>query len=163
LLVARLRAQNLSLRKIAENVGVSVATVSKDLQKAREYYQEQAGKHYEEHVAQTLASIDALTAAAYKAFHESVGKKVVTTETRGAAGKRTVSTRTTVSPGEPKFLSIIAGLIEQRIRLLGSMKGEQAGGRTLSEWLAEARNGRDVNATFTRETVSLDMYQPKED
>ena len=142
--VLRLCAQGVSYREIAKRVGVSLGTISRDVRLARETWRNIAAEHYEEHVATALAEIDTAKAETYAAWQRSIGEVVTETTTRGEKGKsRTV--RVTTSAGDPRYLVVIERLIEQRIRLLGTLKGEQAGGRTLAEFLEIGRKGVRVD------------------
>lgn len=58
--VATLRLQHLTQEQIADRLGVSMATVSRDLQAVRDEWAERRTQRYEDWVAEEIAKLDAM-------------------------------------------------------------------------------------------------------
>ena len=146
--VILLRSRGLSFRKIAKEVGVTVKTAYVRYQKAREWYKEIVAEHYEDHIAREFEKIDAIEDAAWNAFFRSQGQRTTTTEkvkSKGEEGEETDTTvRTVHEAGDPRFLVIIGDCVDRRARLLGTIKQDEVKGKTLSDVLAIAREGKTV-------------------
>lgn len=147
--VSALRAQGLTFRAIAEELGVSVSLAHKDADKARDMWRERASQHFEDHIADVLATIDVAQREAFEAWNASKGERVTTTETT-RNGDSTLTVKTQHSAGDPRFLVVIERLVDQRIRALTGLKGDAASGRTLSEFLAMGRKGATIELSERR-------------
>lgn len=138
-LVAELYLRGETQVSIAERLGVSQPTVSRDLVAIREEWKARAIEDFKAFIGDALAKIDRLELEYWTAWQSSVGEHTKRTEKLAAADASTgagspgaVSLPTIVSivpievtvvteklAGDPRFLDGINRCIERRCRLLG--------------------------------------------
>lgn len=117
-IAVRLRSQGLSLRAIANQVGVSIQQVSQDLKWVRQEWMRRIIRNKAAWMAETLERLDTLTAVAWEKFYASdaasVEKSVETSE-KGTKSRRSRKTRKC----DPRFLSIVLDTEKFRANILG--------------------------------------------
>jgi len=123
----RRKVANLYLRgawqpEIAGMVGVSQATVSRDLAVVRKQWLKDAKADYDAKVAEQLAKIDAVELEAWAEWQKSKRrertKRAVKTRKTGKPEIEETTTVETLLP-EARYLEIIHKCIERRCKLLG--------------------------------------------
>lgn len=126
--VAELYLRGWSQRLIAEDVGMSVATVNRDLNHIQEEWRESALVDMDERMAQELATLKRLEDEYWNLYHESKKDQTTTRkkrkETMGENGDRQpteIEMRETTKErfGDPAILDKISKIVDQRTRLLG--------------------------------------------
>lgn len=119
--IARRYLEGQPLAEIAGAIGVSLATVSRDLRKARELWKVRAAEAIDQIKAEQLAKLDRIEAELWEQWRrscEDVTKRRV--EDRGASTTpgRNVTIETIRAAGDPAYMNSILKVIEQRCRIL---------------------------------------------
>lgn len=123
--VAALRNQGRTVREIAAELCVDVATVSRDIKAVCNYYLSRIVQHRNAWMADALSKLDATESEAWAAFRRSTGVATeVTRETSDDGVKRRVTKKN--RPGDPRFLAIAVNCQKQRSLLLGLLTKETA-------------------------------------
>lgn len=107
---------------IADSLGVSQSTVSRDLRELRAFWRESAIRDFDELVAEQLAKIDALEAEYWQAWQRSLKVKETIRNESGENDKgpwtKTITSRE-VLIGESSYLAGVERCIAARCKLLG--------------------------------------------
>jgi transposase len=134
----RLRISDLYLQgwiqaDIAEKVGLSQATVSRDIKALQQEWLDQAGANFDAAKAQELAKIDRLEREYWRAWlrscedAETEATKAVETED-GKPQRYEASSQRKRQAGDPRFLNGVQWCIEQRCKILGVYAPEEIKG-----------------------------------
>lgn len=142
---------------IADRVGLSQATVSRDLKALQQEWLDSALVNFDEAKAQELAKIDRLEREYWRAWlhscedAESESTKMV--EAQG--GKRLeASTQRKGQAGDPRFLNGVQWCIEQRCKIVGVYAASKAQNLNIDlsqltdEQLQRIANGEDILAVL---------------
>jgi ECF sigma factor len=108
--------------EIASALGLSIATVKRDLATIRERWLDSALRDFDALKAEQLAKIDAVEAEAWAMWSRSCERQVRTsTQEIEASSHPGCNTRTDaqLGSGEPRYLQITLQCVERRSRLLG--------------------------------------------
>jgi hypothetical protein len=119
---AELYLKGVTQQEIAAAIGVSRKQIEYDLVDIRTWWRERTVFDLDEWKAEQLAKLDALEAQCWKSWEDSRKPTKITTESKTTAGAHpgsTASERTITSAGDVRFLDGIAGVINQRCRILG--------------------------------------------
>jgi hypothetical protein len=122
--IAELYLQRFSLREIAAQVKLGLATVSRDLQIVRKEWQERQKSSFNLYVSQELDRLDTLERQYWEAWRKSQTEQstIETGKTRapGAKGEGIRAIKKTVGrDGNPAFLAGVMTCIQERSKLLG--------------------------------------------
>jgi len=143
----QLQAQKRSLRDIASILKCSLTTVHKDIRWIRNYWKEQIGLTYDEHIADVLREVDTAIKEAYAAWTRSIGQHVVTTERVSHKGGET-TVRTETMAGDPRYLLVVSQLLDKKLRLFGTAADRNHGGKGLfafvQAWVALQETDQDT-------------------
>jgi hypothetical protein len=128
--IRELYLQCLSMAEIGRQLGLSAATVYRDICSAREQWRTRAADAIEQHKQRELGKIDIIEVEAWRAWKRSIGiAKTVTTKNTTIeapdgsndielpAEERTV--REEDLAGDPRFLEIARKCVEDRRKVLG--------------------------------------------
>lgn len=110
-----------TMTRIAQRERVSVATVFKDLEWVREQYLLRATQAREVSIAAELLKLEALEREAWWAWERSKQPREETQTERvdAKAARSKVSIKRHERDGDPRFLEVVRGCIEDRRKLLG--------------------------------------------
>lgn len=178
--VTSLYLKGLTQAAIAGELGVSVHTVAKDLDKVRRGWVEQAKMEFEERKAQELAKVDHIEAMAWRGWEASLTKQEVQRTLKETVrqvqrnsenkviGHKMVPVKvveeTVVkgSSGDPRFLEQAAKCVEMRLRILGLWKQDSVTAHTVQlDWakLFEAQQARADRSAQEHERALLGHSQ----
>lgn len=127
--IAELRLKEWTVPMIARELGVSDATVTRELRSLTEEWREAAKEDIEAIKARELRKLDRIEAEATKAWERSLldyNRKVVSEKGgKPAAGEkagkdRSATVETGSQNGDPRFLRIILDCQERRAKILGT-------------------------------------------
>ena len=130
--IASLRLKEWTIPMIAREVGVSEATVTRELRSLSEEWKEAAKEDIEAIKARELRKLDRIESEATKAWERSLqdynrkvvserpGKEAKDEKAKGRGKDRTASIETGSQNGDPRFLRIILDCQERRAKILGS-------------------------------------------
>lgn len=112
-----------TMRQIAEQLAVSLATVSEDLEALKAAWRKQAKYAVEEHIAVELMRIERNEQLAREAYLKSCKpKRVVNASKRsGLDGEVAIQSAMQVEreEGDPRWVALLAKFTDQRMKLLG--------------------------------------------
>ncbi len=120
--VAELFLSGRTMRQIAQELGIALGTVHNDMQVIEKQWMKRTNDSYNRYVSRIISKLDLIEKQAYEAFEESQGETVVATNRgRSKSGSREFIKQEVrkVSPGDPRYLEVIAKCIDHRIRVLG--------------------------------------------
>jgi hypothetical protein len=119
--MARLRLFGHSQTAIADKLGISQATVSRDLETIVQGWKAEAVSDMDEIKAKELAKLDALEVEAYAAWQASKGEsqKKVVEDRPGKSGGKFAKIETQQSDGDPRFLQALLAIQDRRAKILG--------------------------------------------
>jgi hypothetical protein len=116
-----MRLKGATIRDIAAELDVSVATVLADLRHVERDWRERAVADYDMLVAEQMARLDAVLCAAWDAFYKS--QQPQTRQTRvvdPVFGRvRRIMVQEVERTGDPRHLQVVCRAIEARCKLLG--------------------------------------------
>jgi hypothetical protein len=112
--VAQLYLRRLTQVEIATQLGVHQATVSRDLAALQKEWIANRLHDLDRHKAEQLEAIALREREAWAEWERSKASSVVTTEADGET-----TTRTSTGTGDPRYLQVLEGCVEQRARILG--------------------------------------------
>lgn len=104
---------------IAEEVGVSDATVSRDLKALQSEWLASALVDFNEAKSQELAKIDRLEREYWQAWERSCENAETVTKEGGPSGVDKVKQTSKGQAGDPRFLAGVQWCIERRCKILG--------------------------------------------
>lgn len=116
--IAELRLQRLTQPEIAERVGVSPATVKRELRHIEREWQEAAQSDIADYKAEDLARLERMERdlwAQWEASKQEQTKRVVEEKNGG----RQVRLETTSTTGDPRLMAQLIQIAERRARILG--------------------------------------------
>jgi len=116
--VARLYLEGAFQTDIAEQLGVTQATISRDLARIRKEWISSATVNYNEAVAKELARIDNVEREAWEAWRRSQ-QDAVQVRSGVQAEKSTDVTIRTGQTGNPAYMRVILECVKQRCDILG--------------------------------------------
>ena len=119
--------RRLTMPQIAEEIGVSMFTVSEDFHALLSGWQKNAAQDISAHCARELQKLESLEATALDGYQLSKNLKKVASATKREIGSGPEATMVTTASatqqerteGDPRFLQVVLHCIEQRIKLLG--------------------------------------------
>ena len=111
--------KHLHMDEIAEELGISVSTVSRDLSIMIDEWQANATEAIEQHIAEELERINGLEKTYWEAWYNSLEDEEVLTQKAVGSGRKEVTKRKKDQRGDPRFLAGVQWCIEQRCKLLG--------------------------------------------
>lgn len=119
--MARLRLFGHSQTAIAEKLGISQATVSRDLAEIVKGWKAEAVSDMDEIKAKELAKLDALEVEAYEAWQASKreSQKKVVEDRPGKSGGKFAKIETQQNDGDPRFLQALLAIQDRRAKILG--------------------------------------------
>jgi predicted transcriptional regulator len=131
-ITARMYCQHFTQKEIAEKIGCAQSTVSSYLAKAKELWRTSPVARLEERLAVQLERVDALEAEAYEGWRVSQERRTVRSQTSKQKGSGeddkavevTQKFQERTTPGDPAFLKIIMGCIQERSKLLDLYKAD---------------------------------------
>ncbi|TXS96193.1 hypothetical protein FV139_01415 [Parahaliea maris] len=138
--------------EIAEELGLSIATVKRDLVKVRERWLKSSLRDFDALRAEQLAKIDTVEAEAWTMWMRSCERRVRTSVQELEATKYPgTNTRTDDEDGsgEPRYLQITLQCVERRARLLG-LDAPQKVAQTDSQG-RDTQHSRDVRDMSDRD------------
>lgn len=104
---------------MAKELGVSISTVERDLQKLRGEWHESANYNFQSAKMEQLAKIDEIERAAWEAYEASRREKRKVTHFDEKVNPRTVTQKDEAGAGDAKWLDKISWCVEQRCKILG--------------------------------------------
>lgn len=116
--VTNLYRRGLTMREIAETLGISVSTVCADVKAARSRWKEQYAADYDALKSEQLAKLDEVERAAWEGWDRSLRNAVKETIKDTPDGIME-SVTTEGQAGDPRFLKVIESVIAKRCRILG--------------------------------------------
>lgn len=112
--------EDMTQAEIAIELGVSQGTISNDIKAILHEFQMRHSIPIQWHKEKQLRKLDRTEREAREAWERSIGKSVKVVKRTGADGSLIEKTETISElPGDPKFLNIILGCADRRIRILG--------------------------------------------
>lgn len=120
--IAELYLSGATQMQIADELGVSQATISRDIKAIHEAWRESALVDFDDAKARELARIDKLEREAWDAWEDSKqARKRVTATSKGGKGFDTDNARvvTENQSGDPRFLNQIERCIKLRVAIFG--------------------------------------------
>jgi hypothetical protein len=105
--VMRLKLAGYTFKQIAERLGISETTITKDLREIEQLWREQSVEELSIQRRQQIECLDAIYMAAHQAW----------TSQAGTDGKKA---------GDPKYLNVMSRVVEQRTKILGLAPKETA-------------------------------------
>lgn len=119
--MARLRLFGHSQTAIADKLGISQATVSRDLETIVQGWKAEAVSDMDEIKAKELAKLDALEVEAYAAWQASKreSQKKVVEDRPGKSGGKFAKIETQQNDGDPRFLQALLAIQDRRAKILG--------------------------------------------
>ncbi len=140
--VAQLYLRGLSQQRIADEIGASQATVSRDLTAVQKAWQESALIDIDAAKARELARIDELERTYWEEYEASKEERLITSTERieGKEQRQKAAVRKEQRQGDPRYLSGIQWCIERRCAILGidAPKRQEVsgpdGGAIILEW-----------------------------
>lgn len=174
--------KGMSLKAIADEVKLSIATISNDLAKVRERWIAESIVNYDEAVAREIAKIDNLEMTSWKAWEKSledsseeVKKKELAREAPQKGDKKAKPSKPRLVPvkiveevrrkgqtGDPRFLERIAWCIETRSKLLGLIKKDTVQNNTFVQidWAALTSRPEETSADRIQEELNKALLPP---
>lgn len=133
--VAHLYGRCVTPAEIAEQLGVSRSTVSKDLNVIREEWRRQLASSVEERLGDEIARLDAIEREAWEQWDRS--KLDAESVTTGDSGEcRTVKKQS----GNPAYLDLIRKTIETRAKLTGLIHRQDQPGADATPYKPQTRD-----------------------
>ncbi len=121
-IIARLYLKGIYQTDIAEELGISVPTVKRDLAKVRHDWLESSLRDFDALKAEQLAKIDTIEAAAWEMWTRSCEVQVRTSEQDIKAARFpgcNIKTDRMIGTGDPRYLQTALQCVERRCKLLG--------------------------------------------
>ncbi len=138
--------------EIAAQENVSQPTISNDLKAIREQWRQAAVRDFNEALSMELARIDEVEREAFSAWlrscedAESITQKLWqkgNEQDKDAVERKEVARTTRGQTGDPRFLTVVQGCIDQRCKLLGLYAPESlalaVGHFDVNEWREQRR------------------------
>jgi hypothetical protein len=151
--VAELHLDGMTMRHIAQELGVALGTVHSDLRYVERQWAKSANESYSKSISKVISKLDLMEKEAYEAFEKSQGESVVVLnrgKSRSGTSEVTRQEIRKASPGDPRYLEVIAKCIDHRMRVLGlNARGQFTGTEHLP--------------VITFETVSPDDHHDEAD
>lgn len=105
--------------EVARMLNISQATVSRDVQKLKRRLLMKARLNVEKWQAEALGELQTVKAEAWAGWERSQQNKEVRTEQTAADGKKTVILKTEGQAGDPRFLSVVTGAVQEEMKIVG--------------------------------------------
>lgn len=128
--VARRYLTGSSMRRISQQMGISLSTVARDLQRTREAWQERNARTYEELLPEKLAALDVIRAQAWIGWKRSLRDERSETDETGTNGHGPFSKqrkRRKGQSGNPNYLSRLESCLRLECELRGMLNKDTGG------------------------------------
>jgi DNA-binding MarR family transcriptional regulator len=116
--VAQLYVRRCTQVEIAKKLNVNQSTISRDIAAVQKEWLANRLHDLDRHKAEALASIDAREREAWAEWERSKADRSSVTTTEGGEDEKTVR-RSESACGDPRYLQVLEGCVEQRARILG--------------------------------------------
>lgn len=116
--VAELRMRGYTLQRIADTLGISMSTVSRDIAALRDRWREEAKEDFERRLVEEEEQLRHIQSCAMDDYEES--RKIYTFS---KAEKRMVVDESRRKPGDKEYLEMAHKCIETRLKIMGALKG----------------------------------------
>jgi transposase-like protein len=152
-----------SMREVARQMGISVMTVARDLQRARETWKTETAKTYDELLPEKLAQLEAIRSAAWEGWKRSLKAakrhtKTTTTHTDGFSDS--TSDMTERSTGDPRYLVQLERCLRLECQLRGMLdKDAGSSGETVSEVVEIVITTREEHEEF--KSLSMEEFRKR--
>ena len=149
-----------TMREVSRQIGVSVVTIAKDLERARKAWKENVARSYDELLPEKIAQLDTIRAAAWVGWKRSLkntkrNSNTKTTTLEGVIDSETIATET--SSGDPRFLAQLERCLRLECELRGMLDQKKDTGEVHSEVVEVVITTREEHDEF--KSLSMEQFK----